>query len=797
MAQTAINFVIVAVLCCDFLRGSIETEATHCPSLSSKVSVGMQNFVGFGDNAMVYNRQYVISHEEPSVTVERNAFVSGLRPSTEGNYLEDLLGGAFAADGRFLVASAQPRSDGRNAVVPNQGRAEPSPIGHLPKAVFGGIAFDHFGHFLLESTSRLWCLSDYADLPWIFLTAGRTTLPAYQLGFLELLGLRREQIMPVEEWRSIDELVIPEPSFIYHHKVSLAYRDIFRRARLPKRQIASRRIFLSRSNMTIALTVGEQELEDTLAGDGWEIVYPEVLPPQEQALLFHDDNIILGLQGSAMHLGLFGPDGRRVMHLCRGQGYRGYYILDELVGAEATYFQAMLEPPLRSRPITGPFLLNIDATLAFLREEGFLGTAAVAAAKTLLTGVNERLAGDYEAWWHYTESQIRFHRQVDDDGARVSPSAALGPALQAAELRPDNSDILAHATALTLKFEGPAAAQDVLRRFRPRLATHPECGDGALLHLLSNIQDSIGNYPAALEAAERALSLDSGNPTYSNQHATVLFRLGRNAEAEIALQRQLDSGNAIAASYLLLSMLRDSADDLPGAISFAQIGVRLDRQDEGLCRHLAGLLRREGSEAAARQALSRFLESSIGSPAILIELAEMEEAVGDISASGEHLQRAFTAAPDDPTVRIRYIKSLIARGLFPDVVEAGKEPSAAIRQQSVMIYQHSLALSEGGRLPEALLVAVVAAELNPDNIVIMNNLLGLMIKNSRAADGRLLAEILIDRGYSAGEFYYVLSLIEGHLGNYAGAKDAARRAVLDMPENDVIAEHYQRLTVAA
>jgi tetratricopeptide (TPR) repeat protein len=457
----------------------------------------------------------------------------------------------------------------------------------------------------------------------------------------------------------------------------------------------------------------------------------------------------------------------------------------------------MLEPPLRSRPITGPFLLNLDATLAFLREEGFVGQAAVTAGKALLAGVNERLAGDYEAWWHYTESQIRFHRQVDDDGAKVPSSAALDPALKAAELRPGNSDILAHATALTLKFEGPAAAREVLLRFRPRLATQPEDGDVALLHLLSNIQDSLGDYPAALAAAEQARSLDPGNPSYANQYATVLFRLGRNAEAENALQRLVETGTAIALNYLLLSMMRDSVGDLPAAISFAQIGARLDRQDEGLCRYLVGLLRREGSEVAARQALVRFLEGNIGSPAILLELADIEEALGELSASGDHLQRAFTTAPDDPNVRLRYIKSLAARGLFPDLEETGTEPSAATRQQSVMIYQHSLALAEAGRLPEALLVAVVAAELYPDNTVIMNNLLGLMLKTNRAADGRLLAEILIGRGNSAGEFYYVLSLIEGHLGNYAGAQDAARKAALDKPENEIIVEHCRRLCVAA
>ena len=762
----------------------------------SRVSKAMQKFVGFDANAMIYNRQYTITAETPRLEIVQGAFVCGLRPSMGGNLLEDLLGGAFSADGSFLAGSAQPRSDGRNAILLNQAKVEPCPRQQIAKAVFGGIVFDHFGHFLLESTSRLWCLPEYADLPWIFLAVGRSTLPAYQLGFLEVLGLAKEQIVAVDDWRAIDELIIPEPAFIYHHKATSAYREIFRRAKLQQTRTSSRRIFLSRSNMTIALTVGERELEDILARDGWEIVYPETLPPQEQALLFREDNVILGLQGSAMHLGLFAPEGRKVFHLCRGQGYRGYYILDELVGAEATYFQAMLEPELRSRPITGPFLLNLDTTLAFLREHGLLKAPAVAAGRELIAEASERLAEDYEAWWFYTESQIRFHRHIDDRGAEVLSQAALEPALKAAELRPRDTEIVAHATALTLKFEGADAAQVALLRFRPDLSTAIDPRDGPLLHLLSIIEDSLGDYPAALVAIERALSLDSEYPIYANQRATVLFRLGRNDEAEDGLLRLVDRGKANAVTYFLLSMLRDCADDLDSAVSLARTGACMDRQDEGLCRHLVNLLRRQGAQEDAQHALARFLEGSVGSPSILLEMADIEEALGQAGASADHLQRAFAVAPHDPAVRDRYVKSLVKQGLFPNFSQSGIAPSAAIRQESVMIYKHSLALSEAGRLAEALPVAVAAAELCPENTVIMNNLLGLMLKNDRAADGRLLANMMMDRGALAGESYYVLSLIEGHLGNFAGAREAARQAALTRPNNDVITEHLRRLSAA-
>jgi hypothetical protein len=96
-----------------------------------------------------------------------------------------------------------------------------------------------------------------------------------------------------------------------------------------------------------------------------------------------------------------------------------------------------------------------------------------------------------------------------------------------------------------------------------------------------------------------------------------------------------------------------------------------------------------------------------------------------------------------------------------------------------------------------LVVAVVATELYPDNAVILNNLLGLMLKNDRAAEGRLLADMVMRIAGLTGESYYVLSLIEGHLGNTTKAQEAARQAALSRPDNRVITDHYERLSAAA
>ncbi|MCQ8242166.1 glycosyltransferase 61 family protein [Rhizosaccharibacter radicis] len=754
----------------------------------------MQRFIGFGEDALHYNRQYQITDATPGRAIVTDALVQGIRPTIPGNLLEELGGGAFDAAG-IVPESLHPRSDGRNAVKPGQVRPAVAAANHIPRAVFGGVAFDHFGHFLLEGTTRLWALPDHADLPWIFLSDGAPRLKGYQSGFLQLLGLGADQIIVVNDAASVGELVVPAPSFTYHHHVTHAYRDSFRRARLPERDTPFRRVFLSRSQTTIALTVGERELEEVLRRDGWEIVIPERLPPAEQALLFRDNNLVMGLQGSAMHLGLFAPPGRRVCHLCRGQAYRGYYVLDDLMDADAVYFQAMSSPPLPSKPITGPFMLDLDATIDFLRAEQLLASAPVAGSAPD-AGRRRMMERDYEAWWYYTDSQIRFHRQINHDGLPVTAESALEPAVTAARLRPDNGEIVSHATALTLKFRGENEAAEVLALGREALEGDTPA-TAQLLHFQSIIEDMRGHYPAAMAAAERAHRIDPGNQSYLNQLATTLFRLGRLEEAETLLRGVIASGRAIASNHYLLSILLESRGEMAEALTLAERAQQLDRGDEELLRRLVLLLRAAGRHEDAVQAQAAFLDRNPGSPPLLLEVAAHATGRGDHAGALKHLRQAYRQAPTDPVIADRFRDALLSLKQLPSLALLGMQPHAAAREHSIMIYRHSLGLAEAGQHEDALTVAIAAATMWPDNETIMQNVQKCLLAADRPAEARLLAADLVARGQETGPYLYVLSLAEGYLGRPQAARDSALRAAALAPDNPLIAGHAGRLAQVA
>ena len=754
-----------------------------------------QEFIGFSGNSMVYNRQYEIVRDEPGFLRVNDVLVGAVRATIEGNLLEELAGGVFTSGGQLVSACLQPRSDGRHAVAIDQpSLVAPQPRERVQAAVFGGILFDHFGHFLLESTARLWAVSHYGDRPWIFLTDGRTSAQRYQREFLDILGLGRSQVMIVADLVEVEDLIIPAPAFIYHHWASTAYLRAFRARAVPD-TAGTRPIFLSRSDTSIATTIGELELEEVLRREAWTILAPERLSASDQVALFRSDNLIMGLQGSAMHLGLFASPGRRVIHLCRGQGYRGYYLLDDLAEAEATYLFAMRSHARVSKPITGPFLLDLDATIAFLRDRELISRSPVAVAH-LDTASVARMEEDYIAWWDFTESQIRFHRQLADDGSVVEQVTALVFARSAAARRPEISKLVCHALALTIKFEGMQAARELLALTGQDRVSPDEVADPALLYMISMIGDACGEFEKAIAAARRSVEFAPRNPTYVNQLAISLFRKDRLDEAEAALAPLLESDDAIADNFFVMSLISSQRAIGGAAAEWAFRAARLDRTNVPFAVHAIEFLVKADRACDALDVCRELLRHRPDDVSILRRAAGLELELDQRVPALRHLLRAYRLSPPDADLRAQCAALLIADGVLPDVARRN-QPSPAECDQSIMMYKHSRSLLASGSADAAVKAAVRSLNLFPGNTEITQHLLGTMLAARLVLETHLLAGLLIEAGLGTGRIVYVLSLAEHELGDLAAARDAARKALELEPENVFIRDHHERLLSVA
>lgn len=187
---------------------------------------------------------------------------------------------------------------------------------------FAGPWFSHFGHFLLESFSRL-REAKYGEklLFHAFdLEAVNDKLQIFQISLLEIIGINQSQIKVIRkdpcllinshystESVQFPLTIKPETIDFYQSISKLFYRE----------ETPNRRIFFSRNNVSkINSRVSKdlnQKIEELFIKYKFQIIHPELLSISEQISFVSNAKIISGFRGSAMHLAVFARPGTSVL----------------------------------------------------------------------------------------------------------------------------------------------------------------------------------------------------------------------------------------------------------------------------------------------------------------------------------------------------------------------------------------------------------------------------------------------------------------------------------------------------
>lgn len=221
--------------------------------------------------------------------------------------------GLFGADGAYLAEAACLRYDDDPLTIEpefDHGAA----VEEVPgRWLFGGMLYAHFGHFLCESTGRLWAL-DHAEGPF----DGVIWLPKVPLGhpakltrpyepFFSALGRSRLALKAPQSLARIEQLVIPEQGFGIGLMAAgrPEYRSFMRRNL--GREIAAEgdeRLYVSRANLPTkrGSVLLERRIEALMAAEGYDIFSPEAHPVEVQIARYKAARQIVGLDGSALHL---------------------------------------------------------------------------------------------------------------------------------------------------------------------------------------------------------------------------------------------------------------------------------------------------------------------------------------------------------------------------------------------------------------------------------------------------------------------------------------------------------------
>ncbi|WP_137700925.1 glycosyltransferase family 61 protein [Marimonas lutisalis] len=228
-------------------------------------------------------------------------------PPAQGGLVQGC--GVLDVDGRYLPRGATWRREKAITVEPQRkGPVEE----HLPgRWLWGGVLFNHFGHFQVESTARLWPVPGLRDkLSGVVFAARDQTQPeglrAFQADYLRLL-IGDVPVRVVTRITQVDHLDVPGQAFglgdiafgtrVFRRFVDTHFaRDI--RAEGPERLFISR----ARQGVNKGGFVGEEILDDRMARAGYEVFHPERHDIATQVARYKAAERVVGLDGSALHL---------------------------------------------------------------------------------------------------------------------------------------------------------------------------------------------------------------------------------------------------------------------------------------------------------------------------------------------------------------------------------------------------------------------------------------------------------------------------------------------------------------
>lgn len=178
--------------------------------------------------------------------------------------------------------------------------------------MFAGMFYAHFGHFLAETTQRLYALADLGDIDGLFFYPKRRLTHEFRpyrplKPIFEHLGLAGLKVRMPQTPVRIEQIAFPPPAFgIGEMSAGRPDYRAFMRDRLTRNTPpnGAQDIYITRSGLTSrrGRIVLEEHLEDLMASEGYRIFHPERHSFADQIAQYQAARRIVALDGSALHL---------------------------------------------------------------------------------------------------------------------------------------------------------------------------------------------------------------------------------------------------------------------------------------------------------------------------------------------------------------------------------------------------------------------------------------------------------------------------------------------------------------
>lgn len=190
------------------------------------------------------------------------------------------------------------------------------PVGRqVDQAYFGGVLFPYYGHFIIESLSFLPNIpKNNAKI--VFMTLNNT-VTGWQKEFFQDVGLAsRIVITEKDSLLSVGSLIRVDQTTVVCSNISRRFIKHVQ-GLYPSTPNKGRRLYLSRKNCKNATVENEHLLEEELIKLGFEVVVAEQYPIREQVRLYNEAEVIVAVEGSALHTLVFSSTPKTVLVLAR------------------------------------------------------------------------------------------------------------------------------------------------------------------------------------------------------------------------------------------------------------------------------------------------------------------------------------------------------------------------------------------------------------------------------------------------------------------------------------------------
>lgn len=184
--------------------------------------------------------------------------------------------------------------------------------------LYGGILYNHFGHFIVESLSRLYAYPMVRDVDPFVLFYSQWGMPGYLENnnfvnqILRGFGIPVDKLIFVDRATKISQVIIPAQKYGFGFirrpdEMFVKFIRSFRfQHKIPEGFKTAEKIYVSRSRLRKkGRQIGEKIFEAYLEGEGYRIFYPERHTFIEQLTVYARAGKLIFAEGSALFSCMF------------------------------------------------------------------------------------------------------------------------------------------------------------------------------------------------------------------------------------------------------------------------------------------------------------------------------------------------------------------------------------------------------------------------------------------------------------------------------------------------------------